>query len=126
MKTPNVDTLKETFDQVYLKHHIDHENTAELAGMTCAALVKGNTVFIGVSLCDSRDNFNRTRGRQIALGRALYEYRKATDTKFRPRKSDIKRETNELPLCFKVETNSPDDVHEVVKRVVFAGIPWTG
>lgn len=65
--------LKKQFDKVVLKHNVEGPNKG-----TKAALIKGNSIFLGEARLDQRDNFNRYVGRQIALGRALYEFRVAS------------------------------------------------
>ena len=65
----NLDSLKQEFDLVKIKHY----NTPDYRA-THVALVKGLNVYIGIARCVVEDPFNRRTGRLIALGRAYHEY----------------------------------------------------
>ena len=68
MKEQKLEDLKKQFDRVVLFH------STKTIKRTIAILVKGNVAFVGVSKCADEDMFSRRRGRQIALGRALFAY----------------------------------------------------
>jgi hypothetical protein len=70
-KKINLETLKSQFDKVMLKHE---RGEGGKGGRTTATLVKGGDCFGGTAFCFANDQFNRVRGRQIALGRALHAY----------------------------------------------------
>ncbi len=65
----DLSTLKEQFDRVTLKHCI---NITE--PKTIAILAKGDYRFVGISYCHNNDQFNRKKGREIALSRALHRF----------------------------------------------------
>jgi len=71
-------TLKSQFDKVLLKHEKGENN---MGGRTTVALVKGDDVFGGVAMCFETDQFDRAKGRQIAIGRALHAYHVFTNVK---------------------------------------------
>lgn len=66
----SLENLKQQFDRVALKH-IMEEDTPR----TIAVLSKGNERFVGISYCHDNDQFNRRRGREIAINRALHQYK---------------------------------------------------
>lgn len=66
----NVADLKQGFDKV----EIVHFNSETYKG-THAALIKGDKVYVGFAKCHEDDQFNRKRGREIALGRAMHSWK---------------------------------------------------
>ena len=65
----NLNTLREQFDRVTLKHCINLEEPK-----TIAILAKGDYRYVGISYCHANDQFSRKRGREIALSRALHRF----------------------------------------------------
>ena len=80
MKNLTVEDLRQEFDKVKLHYATEErvvnnsEHPVKIIKVTRAGLVKDNKVFVGISECDFRDQFNKSLGRQIALGRAIYSY----------------------------------------------------
>jgi len=70
-KRIDLDKLKTQFDKVMLKHE---RGEGGKGGRTTATLVKGDDCFCGTAFCFAGDQFNRVRGRQIAIGRALHAF----------------------------------------------------
>lgn len=68
-----LNNLKENFDRYRIWYEkTDNQN---LTGNTIAVLEKNGKRYVGVSRLHNDDQFDRRRGRQIALGRALAAYR---------------------------------------------------
>jgi len=69
-----VELLKE-FDQVKVKHHnpLDENNNQirDAYRATHVALVKGKEVFVGISRVNPKDQFVKSFGREVAIGRAM-------------------------------------------------------
>lgn len=63
--------LKSKFDKVFVRHE---RTESGFGGRTVVHLVKDEHVFIGYALCHNDDQFNRHKGRQIAIGRALHAF----------------------------------------------------
>lgn len=68
MKNTNIETLKKQFDKVHLKHF---RQPNDQTGATIAILVKGDTAYVGASICHAGDQFSKEIGRNISFGRAL-------------------------------------------------------
>ena len=66
----NVNDLKQGFDRVEIVHF-----NSETYKATHVALVKNDTVYVGTSKCHEDDQFNRRRGREIAVGRAMHAWK---------------------------------------------------
>ena len=75
MKNKDVVELRKEFDKVIIKHFRPENPSAENPQGTMAILQKDGLFHVGVARCDHRDQFNRRRGRLIALGRAYQNYR---------------------------------------------------
>lgn len=65
-----LEELKSTFDLVTVKHL--RSNTYQ---GTHVALVKDGKVFIGISKCHRKDQFNKRLGLKIAIGRAMHSWK---------------------------------------------------
>jgi len=78
MRKANVMVLKEKFDRVQLRHIRPDNKT----GATVAILVSGEKAFVGYSLCHDNDQFDRKKGRNIAIGRAQHLFNNQTIEKF--------------------------------------------
>ena len=126
MKKSDLDKLKVTFDGVFIKHHTEN-NPALMIGtikaLTCVALVKDKKVYVGISACDHQDQFNRKKGRLIAVGRAMHEYKLDIGIDL-PRSSDFYRQSSSFPLSFTIEAPTEINTRDVVQTVVFDGLPW--
>jgi len=68
MKNLTVEDLRQEFDRVKIYY-----TAVGNKKVTRVGLVKGNNVFIGISECDPRDQFDKFIGRAIALGRAFFQ-----------------------------------------------------
>lgn len=68
MKNCRIETLKKQFDKVHLKHF---RQPSDQTGATIAILVKGDTAYVGASICHAGDQFSKEIGRNISFGRAL-------------------------------------------------------
>jgi len=66
---PELPKLRNEFDDVRLWYPTD--NRGAKTGNVVAVLHKGDKRYFGLSLLHPLDNFNRKKGRAIALGRAL-------------------------------------------------------
>lgn len=107
-RADQAEVLKQHFDKVVLKHY-----TTGLYKGTKAALVKGNQVFLGTSLCVQEDQFNRRVGRLIALGRALHAYQVSTG-QTHGRKS--------LKHTQVLVATSPENIEEILTAQIFNGL----
>jgi hypothetical protein len=67
----DLETLRVAYDVVQLRYE---KPTATTGGRAIAVLKKGSNCFVGISKCHSEDQFDRKKGRTIALGRALLAY----------------------------------------------------
>ena len=65
----DMNELKKQFDKIYIRHEKGEDGKG---GRSEAILVKDGNVFGGVSLCHGEDQFNKSLGRQVAIGRALH------------------------------------------------------
>jgi len=67
----SITQLKSSFKKVFLSYQKSEDGSIK----TTAFLVTENSVHVGVSLFSNRgDMFNKSRGRQMALGRAEYAF----------------------------------------------------
>ncbi len=71
MKELKLDELKLQFDRVKLFHSKEQARSI-------AVFIKGDVAYVGVAKCATGDDFSKRRGRQIALGRAMFAYNVAT------------------------------------------------
>lgn len=70
------DKLEEMFGvRPELQRNMDNDKLAPRGGKTEVKVTKNGKVSIGVAHCSFRDNYNRTTGRNIALGRALEAFK---------------------------------------------------
>lgn len=107
--------LKDKFDKVVLKYTDNEDGTTR----TTAVLVEeeSNTVHVGVAKHSNRTfNFSKTKGRNMALGRAelaanVYHgvegYREDTAKK---RRED---------LSYSVDADSDEDVSDIINSIVY-------
>lgn len=109
-----IEQLRKSFDKVCLKHHLGSEQNQYRGSH--AALVKGNKVFIGVSVCDDRDQFNRHVGREIAFGRAFYAYQ-VSERLIQHRNEN--RMTHSVPFMEVIEASSPEEVEKILDSRIF-------
>lgn len=108
--------LKDQFDKVVVKHH---KTEGSLYRATHAALVKGTTVYIGVSICDEEDQFNRRVGKAIALGRAFYGYG-VNNYSIQPRSIRV---THTAPYLERIEAKSQEEVEKILDEKIFLKDP---
>lgn len=78
MRKANVQALKKQYDRVQIRHIRPDNRT----GATVAILVSGEKAFVGYSLCHDNDQFDRKKGRNIAIGRATFLFNNQTTEKF--------------------------------------------
>lgn len=74
----SIEALK-GFDSVKVKHHnpLDENNNSVPTAYraTHVGLVKGGKVYVGIAKTAPEDQFNKTLGREIALGRAMQTWK---------------------------------------------------
>ena len=71
----NLDTLKQRFDRVTIKHIspiYTKGGRVKKKGRTIAVITDKKECFVGISECSRLDQFSRKSGRIIALSRALH------------------------------------------------------
>jgi hypothetical protein len=73
MRKTNMQALKKQYDRVQLRHVRPDNHT----GATVAIVVKDNIAYVGYSLCHDADQFDRKKGRNIAIGRAIALYNRS-------------------------------------------------
>jgi hypothetical protein len=103
--------IDETFNKVFLNYKKFEDGTIR----TTAYLVSENSVHVGVSLFSNRgDNFNKSRGRQMALGRAEYAFNVYSGTES-SRDSHGKRREE---LSFTVLASNGQTVADIVESLL--------
>ena len=104
----SISQLKQNFKKVFLHYKKNDDGSVK----TTAFLVTENSVHIGVSLFSNRgEMFNKSRGRQMALGRAEYAFN-VYSGKERSRKS---HETRRQELSFTVVSSSEKTIESIIE-----------
>jgi hypothetical protein len=115
----NIKTLA-GFDKVKIKHHnpLDENNNSiqDAYRATHVALVKEGKAYIGVARVAPGDQFNKTLGREIAIGRALQKWK--VDAKISPvRSGRLSRFDHSLVRPYTTE----EELETVLMTEVFDG-----
>jgi hypothetical protein len=105
--------LKLKFKKVFLNYKKLEDGRIR----STAFLVSENTVHVGVSMFSNRgDNFNKSRGRQMALGRAEYAFNVYSGTEaLRPSHSDAKRRQE---LSFTIVASGETTIESIVESLL--------
>ena len=103
--------LKTKFKKVFLSYKKLEDGSVR----STAYLISENTVHVGVSLFSNRgDTFNKSRGRQMALGRAEYAYNVYSGTES-ARDSHSKRRQE---LSFTIVASGESTVESIVESLL--------
>lgn len=106
-----VPELKKTFKSVFLNYKKLEDGKIK----TTAFLVTESAVHVGVSLFSNRgDQFNKSRGRQMALGRAEYAFNVFSGTESLRESHASRREE----LCFTINASEKQSVDDIVKYLL--------
>jgi hypothetical protein len=103
--------LKKKFKKVFLNYKKLEDGKIQ----STAFLVGENCVHVGVSMFSNRgDNFNKSRGRQMALGRAEYAFNVYSGTEsLRPSHSKRQQE-----LSFTIVASGESTVDSIVESLL--------
>jgi hypothetical protein len=106
-----VQELKKKFKAVFLHYTKKEDGTVK----TTAFLVEENAVHVGVSLFSNRgDQFNKSRGRQMALGRAEHAYNVSVGTETSRQTHASRRQE----LSFTIVTKNGETVDNLVESLL--------
>jgi hypothetical protein len=108
--------LKERFKKVFLNYKKFEDGSIQ----STAFLVSENCVHVGVSMFSNRgDNYNKSRGRQMALGRAEYAFN-VYSGKETARASHTKRRQE---LSFTIVASTENTVEKIVESLLISSAP---
>jgi hypothetical protein len=104
----NIDSLKEGFEQIKIKHHRSPAYQA-----THAALVKDGKVFVGIAKCHGKDQFNKKLGIKISVGRAMHAWK--VDSGIELRRGELGATRGSRVI----KTSSPEEIETVLMTTIF-------
>lgn len=112
MKPVIVDELA-AFDKKVMKHF----TVGEWRG-TRSGLVKGLDIFVGIAQCVEQDQFNRRKGRKIALGRSLQSWKEDAGV---ADKTALRKHSGQY--YFKVSVASAEEIDAALVKYIFMDQP---
>jgi len=115
--------ILEGFDKVKIKHHnpLDENNNSirNAYRATHVALVKEGKAYIGVARVAPGDQFNKTLGREIAIGRALQKWKE--DVKISPVRTGEGRRITRFDHALVRPYTTEEELETVLLTEVFDG-----